>query len=100
MRKISRTRSRSQGDAPVWPGHADGPPPGVPGATVTAKPVDFDFDLTNLLLRSMAPMTITGAEKPANRAGSSFSAGVPAEKEARETVSLSDGTRITFVTSI
>jgi hypothetical protein len=93
MRKISRTRSRSQGGASGWSDHDDAPPPGIPGATVTAKPVDFDFDLSNLLLRSTAPATITGAQKPVSRAGSS----TPTEDETKETVSLSDGTRITFV---
>ncbi len=107
MRKISRTRSRSQGDASIRSDQADSPPPGIPGATVTSKPVDFDFDLSNLLLRSTAPATITGtgtragigagigAEKSANRAASSTAV----EDEAKETVSLSDGTRITFVTT-
>ena len=95
MRKISRTRSRSQGDASGWLHHAAPPPPGIPGATVTAKPVDIDFDLSNLLLRSMTPATITGAEKPADRGSISISA----EDGAKTTVSLSDGTRITFVTA-
>jgi hypothetical protein len=92
MRKISRTRFRSKGGAPDWLDHADTPPPGIPGATVTAKPVDFD--LSDLLLRSMAPSTITGSAKPAGRGHSSVST----EDEAKKTVALSDGTRITFVT--
>lgn len=95
MRKISRTRSRSHGDAPVWSDRVDSPPPGIPGATVTSKPVDFDFDLSNLLLRSVSPATITGTETSASRAGSM----APSESDAKDTVSLSDGTRITFVTA-
>jgi hypothetical protein len=92
MRKISRTRFRSPGGAPDWLDDTDTPPPGIPGATVTAKPVDFD--LSNLLLRSMTPATITGSEKPANQRNYSVST----KDEAEKTVSLSDGTRITFAT--
>jgi hypothetical protein len=95
MRKISRTRSRSQRGAPVWPDQAGSPPPGIQGATVTSKPVDFDLDLSNLLIRSVAPATITGAETAAGCSGSLTNAG----REAKEIVSLSDGTLITFVTA-
>jgi hypothetical protein len=67
-------------------------PRGIPGATVTARPMDVD--LANLLLRQPSGTTVTAGEAapvttPLEREG---------ESKTKETVSLSDGTRITFVT--
>lgn len=94
MRKISRTRSRSKDDASVWSDRPESPPPGIRGATVTPKPVDFAFDLS-VLLQAAGPATIAGTGTSTGEADSR----VPAKNEDHKTVSLSDGTRITFVTA-
>jgi hypothetical protein len=91
MRKISRTRPRSKDGAPVWSDRPEGPPPGIRGATVTSKPVDFTLDLSSL--RQAASPGSAGASP-----GGAGSPG-PAKKQDKKTVSLSDGTRITFVTA-
>ncbi len=92
MRKLSRTRSRTESGAVVWMDQ-ESRPRGVPGATVTARPT-MDIDLANLLLRQPSGATVTASEAapvgaPAMREG---------ESKTKETVSLSDGTRITFAT--
>ena len=92
MRKLSRTRMRAEGGAVDWLG-PDGRPQGVAGATVTSRP-KADLDLSKLLSRQSSGATVTASEA------------VPVQttpvqdtkSEPKQTVSLSDGTRITFAT--
>ena len=92
MRKLSRTRSRTESGAAVWMDQ-ESRPRGIPGAIVTARPT-MDVDLANLLLRQPSGATVTASEAaqvaaPLVREG---------ESKTKETVSLSDGTKITFAT--
>jgi hypothetical protein len=89
MRKLSRTRSRTESGAVIWMDQ-ESRPRGIPGAIVTARP-NMDVDLANLL-RQPSGATVTGGDAapgvtPLVREG---------ESKKKETVSLSDGTRITF----
>ncbi len=92
MRKLSQTRSRTESGAVVWMDRESGPR-GIPGATVTARPI-VDVDLASLLLKQPPSVTVTASEasqvaRPATHEG---------EESTKETVSLSDGTRIDFAT--
>jgi len=92
MRKLSRTRSRTESGAVVWT-EQESRPRGIPGATVTARPI-MEMDLAGLLLKQPQGATVTASDTaqdptPPVREG---------ETKTKETVSLSDGTRITFAT--
>lgn len=92
MRKISKTRPAVRKGYAVDVELDDNRPRRVPGATITSWPGTIDLDLTMLLANPKNGATITGG---ANQA--------PAASRDRylnnTTVALSDGTRITFVTS-
>jgi hypothetical protein len=92
MRKLSRTRSRIESGAVVWT-EQESRPRGIPGATVTARPT-MEMDLVDLLLKQPQGATVTAsdaAQAPTRPAPEG-------ETKTKETVSLSDGTRITFAT--
>ncbi len=92
MRKLSRTRLRGEKDAAAWVDRDDRPP-GIPGATVTSKP-HIELDLSNLCLHQPAGVSVTSSAVRRDDTAS-----LPrAETDARDTVSLSDGTSITFAT--
>lgn len=92
MRKLSRTRLRGDNGA-IDRVDRDHRPPGIPGATVTSRP-HIELDLSNLLLRQPSGATVTSSES-----NSSETTRTPVvTKDTKDTVSLSDGTRITFAT--
>lgn len=92
MRKLSRTRLREDRNGNSGVDREDRPR-GIPGATVTARP-NPDLDLSILLLQHRGRPTVTASDT------ADFET-IPTDREkteAKKTVSLSDGTRITFAT--
>jgi hypothetical protein len=90
MRKISKMRGSSPNQLDA--GLLDARPRGVPGATITSWPGSLDIDLDRLFARREAGASVSGAGSgPATEAAMAH----PVEA----TVSLSDGTRITFATA-
>ncbi|HVY16158.1 MAG TPA: hypothetical protein VHB27_13115 [Rhodopila sp.] len=92
MRKISRTRLRGGCDA-MGRADRDDRPRGIPGAVVTSRPA-VDLDLSSLLLDRKEHPTLVGSESEKSETTTADGG----RTDARETVSLSDGTSITFVT--
>jgi hypothetical protein len=93
MRKLCRTRSRTESGAVVWMDR-ESRPRGTLGATVNARPI-MEFDLTNSRLSQPTGATVTAngaALVPAPLIGEG-------DSETKETVSLADGTRIIFATT-
>jgi hypothetical protein len=92
MRKLSRTRLRGDKGA-LDRVDRDNRPPGIPGATVTSRP-HIALDLSNILLRQPAGTSVTSSEAH----GAETLRPPEGKPAAKDTVSLSDGTRITFAT--
>jgi len=90
MRKISKTRSSNLDRNAIDAGVVDTRPRRIPSATITAGPRTPDIDLEAFFARSGTGATVTGAV-PALP--------MPANRPVEGTVSLSDGTRITFATA-
>jgi hypothetical protein len=90
MRKLSKTRRLNQqrNTSDNYP--ADTRQRRIPGATVTSWPGSRDIDLSAFVARPTIDATVTGAAQ-----GHTAQPGRPVEG----TVSLSDGTRITFATA-
>jgi hypothetical protein len=87
MRKISNTRTfRHQEDGWTFP-YSDRPAH-ITGATVTSWPDITYFDVAALLMRGTSSTSISA----------SSTAGGPSTPE-RDTISLSDGTKISFATA-
>lgn len=87
MRKISKTRTlRNQDDG--WPTPSGDRPGRIAGATVTSWPGIAHIDVATLLMHATSSTSISG----------SSTAGGPSTPE-RDTVSLSDGTSISFATA-
>jgi hypothetical protein len=90
MRKLSKTRSLN-----VKPNTSDTYPADtrqrrIPGATITSGPGSRDSDIDAFFALPTLDATVAGAA-PNNAA--------PADRPAARTVSLSDGTRVTFATA-
>jgi hypothetical protein len=89
MRKISKRRP-SDLDRKALDGYRDDTRQrNIQGATITSRPVSQDIDLAAFFARPASDATVTGAVsgKPEQAAGTGD-----------KTVSLSDGTQITFAT--
>jgi hypothetical protein len=71
-------------------GLVDTRPRRIPGATITSGPGVPDIDLNAFFARSVSGVTVTGAAPVMP---------VSANRPIEGTVSLSDGTRITFATA-
>jgi hypothetical protein len=89
MRKISKTRSSNRERNTFDADLVDKGQGRIPGATITSWPAP-DIDLDAFFARSGPGATVTGAA-PGEVAR--------ADRPAEGTVSLSDGTRITFATT-
>ena len=87
MRKLSKTRSAHDKQYKADDANLDTRPRGIAGATITSWNASIEIDLTSLFARSAPGTSVTG----------SASAG-PVGFE-RNTVALSDGTKITFATT-
>jgi hypothetical protein len=95
MRKISKTRTSNLDRNAIDTDLGDSRPLRIPGATITSWPGSLEIDLDNFFARPLAGPTVAGAvsadiiqaERP------------QADRPNKGTVSLSDGTRITFVTA-
>jgi hypothetical protein len=90
MRKLSKTRSLSleRNTLDTYP--ADTRQRRIPGATITSGPGSWDIDFDAFFAHAASDATVTGAVPDKTpRAG----------HPAGGTVSLSDGTRITFATA-
>jgi hypothetical protein len=90
MRKLSKTRPLNHQRNTLDNYPADTRQRRIPGATVTSWPGSRDIDLDAFFARPTIDATVTGATR-----GHATQRGRPAEG----TVSLSDGTRITFATA-
>jgi hypothetical protein len=90
MRKLSRTRSLDLRRDTLDTYLTDTRQRRIPGATITSRPGSRDIDLSAFFARPTIDATVAGAAPgQATRAG----------RPAKGTVSLSDGTRITFATA-
>jgi hypothetical protein len=91
MRKLSKTRSSERDRIATETGLVDNRAGRIAGAIITAWPATHEIDLEAFFARSAAGPTVTGSVPPnAMQAG----------RAAEGTVSLSDGTRITFATAL
>lgn len=90
MRKISRTRSSNLDRNSLDKDLGDTRPRGISGATITSWPGTLDVDFDVLFARRASKATITGAV--------TLEPAIVAHPPAA-TVSLSDGTHITFATA-
>ena len=90
MRKLSKTRSSNLDRHAMDASLADMRPRRIPGATITSGPGVPDIDLEAFFARTASGATVTGA---------SMAMPMPANRRVEGTVSLSDGTRITFATA-
>jgi hypothetical protein len=82
MRKISKSRSAIDRQSPADDNRLDERPRGISGATITSWNGSPEIDLDALFAGSANGPTVAGA--------------APVGVRDRETVALSDGTRITF----
>jgi hypothetical protein len=90
MRKISKTRLPNLDPYEMDAGLVDTRPRRIPGATITSGPGVPNIDLDAFFARAASGPTVTGANPGMP---------VPANQTVNGTVSLSDGTRITFATA-
>lgn len=91
MRKLSKSRSMADLGYAIGLGRDDERPRCVAGGTITSWPGVIDIDLSAILARPASGGTIGGAALVSSERRQS--------KPSR-TVSLSDGTRITFATAV
>jgi hypothetical protein len=94
MRKISKTRSSNLDRIEMDTDPGDTRPLRIPGATITSWAGSLDIDLDNLFARPPPGATVAGAVS----AKVTETGEPPVGRLNRRTVSLSDGTRITFAT--
>jgi hypothetical protein len=95
MRKISKTRSLSLDRSAMDADSRDTRPLRIPGATITSWSESLGTDLEVFFAKPVPDATVAGAAAPnATQASDS-----PADRPIAGTVSLSDGTRITFATA-
>jgi hypothetical protein len=92
MRKISKTRTSGLDRNRMDTDLGDTRPLRIPGATITSRPDSLAIDLDNLFARPATGPTVAGAVS----AGATQAKHPPADRPNKGTVSLSDGTRITF----
>jgi hypothetical protein len=85
MRKLSKARSSNRNRHTLDTYRDDTRQRRIPGATITSWPGSADIDLAAFFARAASDTTITGAVNAE-----------PFDRTAKGTVSLSDGTRITF----
>jgi hypothetical protein len=99
MRKISKARSSQSVPDTMVTYSRDMRPLRIPGATITSRPRPIDFELDSLFARREPGVTIAGALStgPDPSETSGHSAADTMTRSDRATVSLSDGTRITFL---
>jgi hypothetical protein len=95
MRKISKIRSSNLDRNATDTDLRETRPLRIPGATITSWPGSADINLDLLFAKPVPGTTIAGAVS----AGVTPTAGLADGRPNRGTVSLSDGTRITFVTA-
>lgn len=90
MRKISKSRSSNLERNTLDADLVDPRPRCIPGATITSWPGSHHIDLEAFFARSASDATVTGtAQTRAARV----------DRLSQGTVSLSDGTKITFATT-
>jgi hypothetical protein len=90
MRKISKTRSSNLDRNTLDSDLVDTRPRCIPGATITSWPGSTDIDLGAFFARSASDGTVTGA---------AHAKAAQVNRIVEGTVSLSDGTKITFATT-
>lgn len=95
MRKISKTRSHNHDRSATDSDPKDTRPLRIPGATITTWPGSVDIDLNIFFARRDCDPTVAGAISEDLTQSVVPAAGRPNPS----TVSLSDGTRITFATA-
>jgi hypothetical protein len=116
MRKTIRTSHHLSQLPSVDPDHAETPPGRIKGATITSWRGPPEVDLTSLFARSATGVTVSGAlggakggakggvkggvkeDHEGDASGKPAQAAEPSSAAAK-TVSLSDGTQITFATA-
>jgi hypothetical protein len=100
MRKISKTRASSLDHDEMHTGLRDARPLRIPGATITSWPGSADIDIDSLIAQPLPGTTVAGAGSDSvTQNGGAPAPHAPPDRPTRGTVSLSDGTRITFVTA-
>jgi hypothetical protein len=95
MRKISKARPSNVDRHAVDTDLREARPHRIPGATITSWPGSVEIDLDSLFARPVTGTTIAGAVSvDVTRSRASVT-----DKSGGGTVSLSDGTQITFATT-
>jgi hypothetical protein len=107
MRKISKSRPSNLDGGSLGTDLRSTRPLRIPGATITSWSGSLDIDLDRLFARPQLGASVAGANSPEStndkrpgddkRLGDDKRAGV--DRPTGGTVSLSDGTRITFATA-
>jgi hypothetical protein len=108
MRKFSKTQSSDLDRYPADSDLRDARPLRIPGATITSWSESLEIDLDVFFARRAHDATVAGTASSApmesadkeRTAGDRSADGQPPDRPKEATVSLSDGTSITFATAV